>query len=51
MENNALCSIIGCTGLAIASFCFVCYFFGMAFGLWGTFIGIAMMGLSLVSYD
>lgn len=51
MENNLLCDVIGGIGCVIAFLCFVCYFFGVSFGLWGTFFGIGLMGLALVSYD
>ena len=51
MSNNMICDFIGIIGTGIAFICFLCYFFGIAFGLWGTFIGIGMMGLALVNYD
>lgn len=51
MSNNMICDFVGIAGCAVAFISFVCYFFGIALGLWGTFAGIALMGLALVSYD
>ncbi len=42
MKNNAICNLVGSIGCIISFFCFVCYFFGMAFGLWGTLVGMAL---------
>lgn len=51
MRNDFLCNVVSGIGCVIAFLCFVCYFFGMGFGLWGTFIGIGLMGIALVNYD
>lgn len=51
MKNNAVCNLVGSIGCFVSFFCFVCYFFGMTFGLWGTLVGMALAALALVNYD
>lgn len=51
MPNNMVCDFMGVIGFAVAFISFMCYFFGIALGLWGTFAGIALMGLALINYD
>ena len=51
MKSELMNNLIGAIGGGVAFICFICYFFGMRFGFWGTLIGIGLMGLSCVSHD
>lgn len=51
MRNDQVCNLLGVIGCFVAMLSFVCYFFGMSFGLAGTFIGLAIGGFSLINYE